>query len=892
MTASWASNDYIGTAYLNYFQATSNNSLSAAASHTHGSIYTAQIAGSVVTNSSASSGLTLGIPAYITTVIDHTHGSLYTVANTTGTDIKNSSASSGLTLSIPPYAVTSHTHSNLYMPLGYSTRYAGILTTGITGADATINSSGIEINIPQGSIYYEDSPGISFGATSDGLSTTITASVDLVTGAIAAASLSGNTSGTLTEINSGTIIFKGGSNITLSQNANTVEIIGAAGGTGGTGGVQMRISGNTLGTTAMISTGTLTLVGSNNVTLTQNGNLVGIIGASSFPNMALKGSGTYTQSSGTVEFRTGNGLTFGLASPGVMTASHNAFVSSSQLSSAFAEVVHTHTSNSLYFADSNGMSWGADIAGYTTTVTADYTRSSAFVQNSETGNVYFMNPISTGGVTSGSNITFGSSVGGNNTSIFATAGGGTGGGGGIGSFLLSGNTTGNTTASGSTIQFYAGDNIVISGTNDSVIRFDVPDNAGSLYFSDGSGITFGVDTDTNSHTTVTASILLGGGNWELEGANTDGNTSTSFQTLYLSGGSNVTLSGNSNTIAIHVNASGAADGGNILAVSGSTANTTGTVALWNSNNITFGITDNTRITASHKVAQLDGTITANDRLFIQNTTSNIILSQESSSNSVHIDLDEGLNIEARGGSGASYSNLGFYIYDDSIYANMATASGTAGTWENQVNIALHSNSGLAYVSEGTFNNSRSTVWSTLPNWIPNKKYVDDQISTVTATGGAGNLSITAGTVSATRDALSFANANNVSFTMDGSTISASINKASIYFTDGGGLSWSASTSGVNTTAAAELVTSYLTGSFVNTAAAYIRGIANSQTTFTTGSVMLSGANITVNSSVSGSTQYMQISGPTIGSLFFSNVIGFSWSSSTAGLNTSIYLVTA
>ena len=62
---------------------------------------------------------------------------------------------------------------------------------------------------------------------------------------------------------------------------------------------------------------------------------------------------------------------------------------------------------------------------------------------------------------------------------------------------------------------------------------------------------------------------------------------------------------------------------------------------------------------------------------------------------------------------------------------------------------------------------------------------------------------------------------------------------------------------------------------------HIRGIGNSQTTYTSGSVMLSGVNLTVNSSVTGATQYMQISGPSIGYLYFSNANGHSWSSSVS-----------
>ena len=56
--------------------------------------------------------------------------------------------------------------------------------------------------------------------------------------------------------------------------------------------------------------------------------------------------------------------------------------------------------------------------------------------------------------------------------------------------------------------------------------------------------------------------------------------------------------------------------------------------------------------------------------------------------------------------------------------------------------------------------------------------------------------------------------------------------------------------------------------------------------------MLSGVNLTVNTSANGASQYLQISAPSIGYLFFSNTNGHSWSSSVSSVSTSIYVVTA
>lgn len=81
--------------------------------------------------------------------------------------------------------------------------------------------------------------------------------------------LSGNTAGVMAQVSSGTLTWAGGANITLSQNGNAISIIGAAGGAGGGAAIQM--GGNTTGTTALVSSGTLTLAGGAGITLSQAG---------------------------------------------------------------------------------------------------------------------------------------------------------------------------------------------------------------------------------------------------------------------------------------------------------------------------------------------------------------------------------------------------------------------------------------------------------------------------------------------------------------------------------------------------------------------------------------------------------------------------------------------
>jgi hypothetical protein len=94
--------------------------------------------------------------------------------------------------------------------------------------------------------------------------------------------LAGNTAGVLALVSSGTLTLAGGNNITLSQAGNAVTLSGpntAAQSVQTQNMVAVTLSGNTSGAQALISSGTLTLAGGNNITVSQNGNAVTISGA-------------------------------------------------------------------------------------------------------------------------------------------------------------------------------------------------------------------------------------------------------------------------------------------------------------------------------------------------------------------------------------------------------------------------------------------------------------------------------------------------------------------------------------------------------------------------------------------------------------------------------------
>src|SRR3989304_8517031 len=121
---------------------------------------------------------------------------------------------------------------------------------------------------------------ISLRQSVDGCSATVSISAEHEIDAI---SLSGNTSGTLSLISTGTAYLAGGNNITLSQDQDTITI-SAFNQSQQTQNIirDVNIGGNTSGTTADITSGTLVLAGGENITLSQNANTLTIFAHHAF----------------------------------------------------------------------------------------------------------------------------------------------------------------------------------------------------------------------------------------------------------------------------------------------------------------------------------------------------------------------------------------------------------------------------------------------------------------------------------------------------------------------------------------------------------------------------------------------------------------------------------
>ena len=186
-----------------------------------------------------------------------------------------------------------------------------------------------------------------------------------------AAIIGGNTAGVTASVSSGTLVLAGGNNITLSQNGQSVSIIGGAGGAGFSAGVS---GGNTSGSTGLTGTN-LYLAGGNNITLSQS---TGANGAS--VTISAFSQTVQTQASGNIA-GTNTAVT------GVVSITLN----SSGLSFNGNKLAGTNTAitgNALITLNTSGIQFnGTSLAGVGSTITgnASITMNSAGIQFNGSG---------------------------------------------------------------------------------------------------------------------------------------------------------------------------------------------------------------------------------------------------------------------------------------------------------------------------------------------------------------------------------------------------------------------------------------------------------------------------------------------------------------------------
>lgn len=550
--------------------------------------------------------------------------------------LSQSSSGSNATISIfgPPVSTLSGT-GQISVSVNGSTISVGVPIMSIFGtSNTTQGSSG---TITNGSLLFAGAGNVSVGYSNGSV---VISGSGGGGGNGAAVSIGGNSTSAgagFSNISSGTAVFFGGNNITLSQNGASITLSGA-----NIGGAQTGISGLVVSNTTYTA-GTVTFQNANGISFGSSG--AGGISASytvpTVPSTAayfFQGNTTGQSSSSTGGDQTLSISLGGLVSAGwsggslifSATQSNQAF-SASGGSSAFqtlnfansnnvtlsnnaGSVVASYalnvsaaggTSNALSaitFNNANGVSFGLSTGAGVGTITASVNQTNqtlSFAGLSNTvGNTSGVSVdarsislVGAGAVSVG----FSTSAGGTSIVISAAAGGQSN---QTLSFAANGNTTGN--VSSLTVDARS---LTVAGFGGASVGFSTSAGGSTLLVSS--------PVSSSLSATGAASVSLNGNTWTvgvpavsmgISGGNTLGNTGTVSNQIVFAGGSNITLSGATNAGGMTVTISGGAGGGGggVAIQASNTTYTSGTVIFSNANGISFGSTAG-GITASYTV---------------------------------------------------------------------------------------------------------------------------------------------------------------------------------------------------------------------------------------------------------------------------------------------------
>jgi len=226
--------------------------------------------------------------------------------------------------------ITLSQNGNAITISGAAAGAAGSQTLGISNLGNTIGTSGV-ISGSAVRMLFAGGNNVTLSQSINGSSGTITVSAanqTVQTQNLHNVTLSGNTAGVMAQVSSGTLTLAGGNNVTLSQNGNAVTISGpntVAQSIQTQNLHNVTIGSNTAGVGAAISSGTLTLAGGDNITISQNGGNAltihgGAGGAAGTNTLGISNLGNTSGTSGVI---TGTDLQLALAGGNNITLSQS-----------------------------------------------------------------------------------------------------------------------------------------------------------------------------------------------------------------------------------------------------------------------------------------------------------------------------------------------------------------------------------------------------------------------------------------------------------------------------------------------------------------------------------------------------------------------------------------
>jgi len=570
-------------------------------------------------------------------------------------------------------------------------------------------------SVSSGSVVFANSNGVTFGMNNG----TITASVPAVGGAQTGISGIGAAGGTAT---SGTVIFSNSNGLAFGMNGQTM-----------TGSYTVPTQ------TAFV------LSNSNNVSFGTNGSTV--TASASFPAQTVDTN------------KAGTGFTSGGAGIGLSgTLNTNGLSLSATVPTQTVQPVAVSGSNGSFafstvsFGNSNGLSF------YSTngSLVGSYTVPSVPAQTQQP--MYFSASNSN---TSANTLQFGNS----NGVSFSISNG---------SLVATVKTDYLTSQTAQTAGLYAAGNT--TGQSSSTTA-----DARSLSFQGA-----GVASVGYSNGSVIVSVPAGGGGGD--GFNQAGFTnSTANSTMSLvwagnsAGSGNVTMGLTGSTITMSAPAGA---GGGIAAAAGTQTATSGTVAFANSNGISFGMSGSNQITASYTVPTIPGaTVFSNSN----NVSFGLAGSTVTATATWPAQTVQPAVGQLNGSSGTMSFAVGSSL---SASSNASTITfGLASNWSTTIMplgnstayaTSVLSNTFLTTAANSTHSHGNPTL--ALTNLTGTTASASNGFTlslSAAAPGGGGAVNVSAGTTSGNLQTLQFDNGNGVSFGLNGSTITASINAGGV-----------------------------------------------------------------------------------------------------------------
>lgn len=500
-------------------------------------------AGTAIVGTNNSNGLSLGVPAYLTTA----RASNDAVGlNTAGTNVTWTVSSNGISFNGSGYAGTATSGNNISLTVNSGGISASVAAPGAANYSIGVSNLGNtagSTGITGTRIVFVGTNNISLSQSTDANGATI--SINQTGGAGAAVTVSDSaTSGTIgrlafTNLNGVTFSLSTGAagshTIVGSHNGLTSQSNQAFSASGGSSAFQTLSFSNANGLTFSNSAGQVAVT--HDLLYSSASRVINIIAATN-----NTGGGTASLSSN-VSFSNANGATFYTSAGGAVALSYSVpTVTNSSLTMQAGASTLSSVSR-IAFVDGNGVSFGASTSNngsitITATVKTDYLTTAA---QSSASNISIAvaatNNTGGGAATLATSLSFSNA---NGLTFYTSAGNAI-----VGSYSMPTVPTAyvsSVNGSSGAISFATGSSLS-SSQNGSTITWGLASNITTALQSAGAYLTTAaLSGDTSKYVQ----------NWKLTG-NTAGTTSSAQGTdLWLSGGNNVTVSGSSNSIVFSV----------------------------------------------------------------------------------------------------------------------------------------------------------------------------------------------------------------------------------------------------------------------------------------------------------------------------------------------------